>query len=385
MSSFLFSIIYLTIPFIPLFYSIDIFYLPKWFFFAILNLLFLFFKVKIKTKKLKVFQIFLIYLIFYSSIFFILKPSFLNFSIILIFLFIFQTSIILEDLDENSLKKTLKFLLILINIQAIYGIFQYLNLDPLFQVAQWASGERMRMAGTIGTPAIYGIVLGLGFLLNFYLFYASKKNTIYLISAILLLFVLILNNTRSALFGIFLSAFYFLLKKKEKRALKILMFLFIFSFLAILFNKKIYERWVEIFNFKETHSASIRLFYWDITLKAIKEKPFLGYGPESFSRVYFEKQAKILSEGKIKTPQVLQPNLWAHNDFLQIWLEYGFFGFLLFLYTLFWNFTKNKNILLQSLSIFLFITAFFLFPFYNPSTLFLIVFLFSIPLKDLKF
>lgn len=385
MSSFLFSIIYLTIPFIPLFYSIDIFYLPKWFFFAILNLFFFFFKFKLKPKKFKIFHILLIYLIFYTLIFCILKPSFLNFSIILIFLFIFQTSIILEDLNENSLKKSLKFLLILINIQAIYGIFQYLNLDPLFQVAQWASGERMRMAGTIGTPAIYGIVLGFGFLLSFYLFYLNKKNIIYLFSTILILFALILNNTRSAIFGIFLSSFYFLLKKKEKKVLKILLFLFILTLFAIFFNKNISKRWVEMLNFKKTHSASIRLFYWNVTLKSIKEKSFLGYGPESFSRVYFEKQEKVLSEGKIKAPKVLQPNLWAHNDFLQIWLEYGIFGFLLFLYTFFWNFTKNKSIFLKSLCVFLFITAFFLFPFYNPSTLFLIIFLFSIPLEDLKF
>lgn len=385
MSVYFFALIFIAIPFLPLFYSIDIFYLPKWFFFIILSLFSLFFKVKIKPEKFKFFQIFLIYLSLYSLIYFLIKPSFLNFSLFLIFLFLLHTSFILEDLDDNSLKKCLKFLLILINIQAIYGIFQYFNLDPLFQTASWATGERMRMAGTIGTPAIYGIVLGLGFLLNFYLFYANKKNAIYLISTILILFALILNNTRSALFGIFFSAFYFFLKKKEKRALKILLFLFIFSLLAILFNKKIYERWVEMLHFKETHSASIRLFYWDITLKAIKERPILGYGPESFSRVYFEKQAKILSEGRKDIPNVLQPNLWAHNDFLQIWLEYGLFAFLLFLYNFFWNFTKNKNIFLQSLSIFLFITAFFLFPFYNPSTLFLIVFLFSIPLEHLKF
>lgn len=383
MSSYLFAIIFLAIPFFPLFYSIDIFYLPKWFFLIILNLFYLFFKFKIKPKKFKIFHILLIYLIFYTSIFFILKPSFLNFSTILIFLFLLHASFILEDLDKNSLKKCLKFLLILINIQAIYGIFQYFNLDLLFQVAPWASGERMRMAGTIGTPAIYGIVLGFGFLLSFYLFYL-KKNIIYLISTILFIFALTLNNTRSALFGIFFASFYFLLKKKEKRALKILLFLFIFSFFAILSNKKIYERWTEMLDLKKTHSASIRLFYWEITLKAIKERPFLGFGPESFSRVYFEKQAKVLSEERVNPPNVLQPNLWAHNDFLQIWLEYGIFAFLLFLYNFFWNFIKNENIFSKALSIFLFITAFFLFPFYNPSTLFLIVFLFSIPLEHLK-
>ena len=87
--------------------------------------------------------------------------------------------------------------------------------------------------------------------------------------------------------------------------------------------------------------AGTRLSVWKTTIKAIKEKPFLGWGPENF-HIGFEKYFDPT------LPPSLQRLWWdrPHNIFLEIWVNSGIFAlifYLAFWILLFWQLQTLKN------------------------------------------
>jgi len=358
----------------------DIFELPRYHFFSLLIFLFTILKPEKKfllPEKLSLFHFFIFFLFFYSLIYFIFSPSLPVFSHIIFLISVFLLYNILNSFN-NAYKNYCLFFISLIGFfEAIYGIFQYFNLDPIFEIVLKTEEKRMQMAGTIGIPAIYGIFLGITLIVQIYLFF-QKKKFFYLFLFFLTSISFFLNNTRSAIFGLFLGIL-FLIKENKIKILLSLFFLFLFSFF-IFFKADFKKRWDEIFDLNKTHSGTIRLFYWKITYEAIKEKPIIGSGPLSFSRKYFEKEGEILSKDKSKAPEVIQPLLNAHNDFLQIWLEDGIIGLafliLIFLKGIFFE----KNNLKKAVLIFVFFTSLFLFPLNHPSTLIVSLLIYSLKL-----
>lgn len=351
----------------------DIFELPRYHIFSFLVFLFLFFKLEKKyilPEEFNSVHILFMYLITYSILYFIFKPSILIFSHIIFMLSLWISFNIFKNFEE----KYQKYFLILISIigflEAIYGIFQYLNLDPIFKTAISTEDKRMQMAGSIGIPAIFGIFLGISLLIQFYLF-LQKKNKLYLIIIFITLISFFIDNTRSAIFGFFLG-FLFLFKNHKAKIVLIFLFLIIFFSLLII-KKDLRSRWSEILDFKKIHSGTIRLLYWKVSFEAIKEKPFLGYGPLSFSKIYFEKQAELIGSNNIKPPEVIQPLLRAHNDFLQLWLEYGILGIFLYILIIIKEILSKNNEPKKAILVLFAFASIFLFPTFFPSTLILMV------------
>lgn len=376
---YLISILIITILFAP--FSIDLFFMPRLYLFSILNIILLIISLKkhyFIPKNLNPPHYLFSYLILFSLFSFLKNPSIVLFNIIFLYFFLWIFLNIVEKTKKDNIILVLKFFSIIGFMEGVYGIFQYYKLDPLFVLESWAKESRMAVAGTIGTPAIFGIFLSFSLIVQIYLLINEKK-FYFLIFAIPTFYAMILNNTRSAIFGTILSLSYLLFSKFKRKFLIYILILIIIFFIFIFFNKDIKQRWGELFDLKKIHSANIRIFYWKVCIYAIKENPIYGYGPASFSKVYFDNQEKILNEKKVGKIEIIQPLLWAHNDFLQIWIEYGLFGFLLFLISLFWVLFKRDNFYLKkSIAILVFFSSIFLFPFYHPSTLLLIILLFSI-------
>ena len=80
-------------------------------------------------------------------------------------------------------------------------------------------------------------------------------------------------------------------------------------------------------------SALGRLLLWKVTGKAIMEQPFTGVGLGGFPVAYAEAQAKYFSSGKASGPEIWVADCpdYAFNEFLQIGLEQGIIGLLLFM------------------------------------------------------
>lgn len=96
-------------------------------------------------------------------------------------------------------------------------------------------------------------------------------------------------------------------------------------------------------------SADGRLLLWKITTQAIMKQPWTGTGLGGFPAAYAEAQAEYFSSGKASETEMLVAGCpeYGFNEFLQIGLEQGVFGLLVFVlllsYSLFRG-VKNRQI-----------------------------------------
>jgi len=85
------------------------------------------------------------------------------------------------------------------------------------------------------------------------------------------------------------------------------------------------------------YSNIVRLLIWDFTISKIEEKPILGWGLDAARRIPGGNDT--VEDGKIAN-MYLHP----HNAFLQIWLELGITGAVLFLFLLvFISYAQKQN------------------------------------------
>ena len=73
----------------------------------------------------------------------------------------------------------------------------------------------------------------------------------------------------------------------------------------------------------DTFSGSMvtRLRYWQAAIGMIRERPFLGFGPDCFGSVYARFKPVLAEETQM-----------AHNNYIQMWTDSGIFAFLSFLW-----------------------------------------------------
>ena len=96
-------------------------------------------------------------------------------------------------------------------------------------------------------------------------------------------------------------------------------------------------------------SADGRLLLWKITTQAIIKKPWTGTGLGGFPAAYAEAQAEYFSSGRTLDTEMLVAGCpeYGFNEFLQIGLEQGVFGLMVFVlllsYSLFRG-VKNRQI-----------------------------------------
>lgn len=97
-------------------------------------------------------------------------------------------------------------------------------------------------------------------------------------------------------------------------------------------------------------SANGRILIWKNSIEAIKEKPFVGHGYHSFIEILNKQQIAYFIENQDDTKNGLLASsaVYAFNDFIQITLELGFIGLIVYglmLYFVFFN-TPSDNLLL---------------------------------------
>jgi len=119
-------------------------------------------------------------------------------------------------------------------------------------------------------------------------------------------------------------------------------------------KRNVVERGISVLNLAS--SASQRLLIWQVALELIREKPVFGWGVGTFGVHYPLAQGKFLSreENKGYIPQANR-SIHAHNDYLEIWVETGIVGLLIFLWIIFSFYRRafsflRKNYTMQSFS-----------------------------------
>ena len=96
-------------------------------------------------------------------------------------------------------------------------------------------------------------------------------------------------------------------------------------------------------------SANGRLLLWKVTGQAIKEQPWTGTGTGGFPAAYTEAQAEYFTSGKASETEMMVAGCpeYGFNEFLQIGLEQGLVGLMVFVlllsYSLFRG-VKNRQV-----------------------------------------
>lgn len=234
--------------------------------------------------------------------------------------------------DEKKKEKIILFLLVLIDLLAIYGIYQYFIIYPSLQ--QQANTIKnyfdFRLTSVLTSPAAYASVVIMTWPLTLIGLIKEKSSTrrlFYAVSLVLLLFSLIFTFSKSGFAALFVQLIlmtYFLakyypqvLRKKffPFLGLFLLIFTAIFGYGYYLSDGKL----LSLSNFKTSFEG--RLSIWKTALKMFVENPFTGIGAGCFKDIYFKYQA----DGFFSTN--------AHSSYIQAFSETGILGgvgFLLF-------------------------------------------------------
>lgn len=243
--------------------------------------------------------------------------------------------------SQTRLQGLLKVTAVAGAVSAFYGLLQYFRLDPY----NWGSlpFEAGRSFSTMGNPALFGGLMAVVFPISFCLALASRKvweTTVFAFSSFLTFFALLTSFNRAgwiatgvALFFILSWLIYFSIKKQIK--LEVLVNFLVFTALLAAFvglvqyqssrhptaPMNIVERAESIARVEEG-SLAHRREIWKAALGMIQDRPFFGWGPDTFrimSRVYQTRAYTLM------TPNVVADN--AHCFPLQLASGSGLVGF----------------------------------------------------------
>ncbi|MFH1202016.1 MAG: O-antigen ligase family protein [Candidatus Omnitrophota bacterium] len=261
-----------------------------------------------------------IFAVIFSNIFSIEHLVSLNVTLdFIIFILIFLLVRAQDEKKKRQLIFTIIFASILICLYALYqysfGFEHALNLIQGFKIsypyAQYILTKK-RVLGPFFSADMLASYLSL-IIPVVIAFLLSQKNKIlsiiyYLISTVLLLVSLFLAQSFGTILSLFLGLllFYFLSKPLRKKLTWPLLVIFIFG-LSVVFL-----RWNQFSEPISPHNPFLkRMTYWKQSLEILKLHPIVGIGLGNFE---------------------IPRSFFAHNSYLQLWIETGILGFLSFLW-----------------------------------------------------
>jgi len=186
--------------------------------------------------------------------------------------------------SENKVEKIYKYLVGFSVLSAIFGIMEKI-IYVCFHFSIWAKFLQItsqpvvvdRIYSTFGNPNVAGnwfaimIVVGVYFCSVTY----STTKLFYQISTLLFVIDLCLTGSRGAFMGLLFGLFVFYLLKANKKDMRFVIAIFIFTALLIFAPS-------DILKYVTAHdldsSFSSRLGIWNGCLKMISSKPFTGWG-----------------------------------------------------------------------------------------------------------
>ena len=251
------------------------------------------------------------------------------------FLFLMMVSLVKTKKDFYYL---LFFLMLGLGLLSLYGVIQIFT--GVEMKKEWLDVEnnpdvRVRVYSVFGNPNIFAEYLEMLLPLALGLMWAARTDKrkifyggLFILGCIALGFTL----SRGGLIGLFAGLCFFIFFVRKR--------LFLLGIPALagaiyLMPQGLASRISSIFNFADS-STSYRFTIWENTLKVIKDHPLgLGLGHLPFKQT-FEQYVRTI------------PTFHAHNTYLEITAELGYFGLLVFLIFLLAIFVLGYKYLLTS-------------------------------------
>ena len=250
-------------------------------------------------------------------------------------------------------------------LSAFYGFLQRTEIEWVV-----GSGNRSRIFGTIGNPALFaGYQIVCAFLALTLFFRSSDSNNIkifYGSSALIMTIAALMTAVRGSVLGIGVGFLAFALlytaayrsNKAKKVLLGLIAGLFMFVIFALLFKDSSFVKssgyLTRITDFSlQNHTIQTRFWAWEAGLKGWKEKPktiLFGWGPENFNIPFSRYFNPLFYRGP--GSETLFDR--AHNMFVEILVTMGLAGFLTYLWIFgaslrsLWRMIYRKDTMLYS-------------------------------------
>jgi O-antigen ligase len=241
------------------------------------------------------------------------------------------------NLNDKTITKALKVVFISGVLVGIYAILQKLGIDPLF--TNYDTDLFVgRTFSSMGNPGYLGQFSMLIFIVGMYLTFNAKSKLdkiIYGVLTAIPLAALIFSQTRGAMLALGASFFLMILRyrkqifqyiKKLRRSLKIgiivVACLSVIAGILLVSNEKL--------ALKETatRSLSSRFQIWKGAIHLIQQRPFTGFGEESFY-VY---APEIITKEFLTLEENINLSIdRIHNEFLEVVFSHGIFVGLIYL------------------------------------------------------
>ena len=329
------------------FYSIELF-ISSFLILLVISSLIIKFKTNTSFCSINKLDIFILIFYFYNILnIFIFNKSeynskeFIQFSIIISAYFVLKHFFYEESKSPQFCRNISIFILTLNTLPIIEGLCEFFSIIPTFD-------KQFLVCGGLMNPGAYAnfIATIFPFTLAILLYKKSSLNFISIwaiVNIVITIAIIIITNSRTAWIAIIISSIFLLihktrisksintfLKSKWKLMLSIIL-ISIFVFLSTF-----------LYNYKK-NSADGRLLVWKISTMSIKDKPILGHGFNSFYNTYNTKQESYFRNYNGNDNLLAADATFAFNDFIQIALELGILGLILFLLMIIYS-LRNNNI-----------------------------------------
>ncbi|MBU0579768.1 MAG: O-antigen ligase family protein [Candidatus Margulisbacteria bacterium] len=302
----------------------------------------------------------------------------------LLFQYVLFGLIIVNIFSKNDFVEHTQILLYITALIALWGIIQFF-FPGLFSPYSYLPGK-WKVFSTFGNPSYLAAFLAglIPLSINNYLQKKSKES---FFIALLPILCLLLTFARASWLSIIIVLLFWITRIKKIPWFKIVVYsgLIILIITLIIQTHSGFKK--HFFNF---NSLKGRFFLWKISAHVMKDHWLVGLGLNQFRCTHFDYQYKMLKT-QPQLAQLYAPfapvEEYLHNDFLQIFVELGLIGLIIFIYLLYRIFKTAQPYFKKPFSfefaaflglLALLINALFFFPFYLPPTLLLSMFLLSI-------
>lgn len=246
--------------------------------------------------------------------------------------------------NDKAYKAITSAFVLMGGLVALYGIMQ--NFMGISGAASWVDENmfediKLRVYSTFDNPNVLGEYLVIMIPLAMAFFLRSEKvlhKLIYLVVLALCVLCLLFTWSRGAWLGAMFAVMVFLVATDKRWALCALVIIVVLPFIPVVLssNSAVVGRITSIGNMSDS-STAYRVSIWQSALRVIKDFWLSGIGPGSsaFSLVYQKYAASGVAYA-----------LHSHNLFLQLLVELGIGGFLVFIALLLKYFKSSAQTLI---------------------------------------
>ena len=218
-------------------------------------------------------------------------------------------------------------------INAILVIWNIMIIISLFLPSSYVyEGETRAFVSFAGTTFLLAPIAMFIFALSI-IQYRLYKNKIYAISLIIPSICILFGSTRTYLIGLMCAWLIFIyVSINKKRLFPIILTLGVILFIAIVLISPIKNKFIDAINRTKLGLDPLEAFtsgrskFWSYDMKCLLNNPWYKIWFGNGNNYLF-----YLNDARFHVP------LWAHNDYLQIFSDYGIIGLLIYIYVIFYT------------------------------------------------